>query len=83
MSGPMSSYTPSNPRRACRRGRAVAATGRQPNATYRIREHLTEHEMDQLLAALKRKRQGQRRCASLRFPHSLGKLHGDLAHAAA
>jgi site-specific recombinase XerD len=40
--------------------RPVAATGRQPNAAYRIREHLTEHEMDQLLAALKRKRHGQR-----------------------
>jgi hypothetical protein len=40
--------------------RPVAVTGRQPNAAYRIREHLTEHEMDQLLAALKRKRHGQR-----------------------
>jgi hypothetical protein len=40
--------------------RPVAATGRQPNAAYRSREHLTEHEMDQLLAALKRKRHGQR-----------------------
>jgi integrase len=38
----------------------VAATGRQPNAAYRIREHLTEHEMGQLLAALNRKRHGQR-----------------------
>src|SRR5262249_5315786 len=40
--------------------RPVAARGRQPNAVYRVREHLTEDEMARLLAALKRKRHGQR-----------------------
>ena len=40
--------------------RPVAAKGRRPNAAYRVREHLTESEMDRLLAALKRKRHGQR-----------------------
>jgi site-specific recombinase XerD len=40
--------------------RPVAANGRQPNAAYRVREHLTESEMDRLLVALKRKRHGQR-----------------------
>ena len=40
--------------------RPVAARGRQPNAAYRVREHLTEDEMARLLAALKRKRHGQR-----------------------
>jgi hypothetical protein len=39
--------------------RPVAAKKRQPNAAYRVREHLTESEMDRLLAALKRKRHGQ------------------------
>jgi hypothetical protein len=39
--------------------RPVAA-GRRPNAVYRVREHLTEDEMARLLAALKRKRHGQR-----------------------
>jgi integrase len=40
--------------------RPVAARGRQPNAAYRVREHLTEDEMARLLAALKRNRPGQR-----------------------
>jgi integrase len=40
--------------------RTVAAKGRRPNAAYRVREHLTESEMGRLLAALKRKRHGQR-----------------------
>jgi integrase len=40
--------------------RPVAAKGRRPNAAYRVRENLTESEMDRLLAALKRKRHGQR-----------------------
>jgi hypothetical protein len=31
--------------------------GRQGNDAYRVREHLTEAEMDKLLAALKRNRQ--------------------------
>jgi hypothetical protein len=39
--------------------RPVAA-GRRSNAAYRVREHLTEDEMARLLAALKRKRHGQR-----------------------
>jgi type 1 fimbriae regulatory protein FimB/type 1 fimbriae regulatory protein FimE len=46
--------------------RPVTAKGRDPkagrerNATSRVREHLTESEMDKLLAALKRNRHGQR-----------------------
>jgi site-specific recombinase XerD len=40
--------------------RPVAARGRRSNTADRVREHLTEHEMDRLLAALKRKRHGQR-----------------------
>jgi type 1 fimbriae regulatory protein FimB/type 1 fimbriae regulatory protein FimE len=40
--------------------RPVVAAGRRPNATYRVREHLTEQEMARLLTALKRKRHGQR-----------------------
>jgi integrase len=40
--------------------RPVAARGRQPNAAYRVREHLTEDEMARLLVALKRNRHGQR-----------------------
>ena len=40
--------------------RPVAARGRQPNAAYRVREHLTEDEMTGLFAALKRNRHGQR-----------------------
>jgi integrase len=40
--------------------RPVAARGRQPNAMYRVREHLTEDEMARLLVALKRNRHGQR-----------------------
>jgi site-specific recombinase XerD len=34
--------------------------GRQKNAAYRVREHLTEDELDRLLTALKRNRHGQR-----------------------
>src|SRR5690349_12101237 len=34
--------------------------GRQGNGTYRVREHLTEAEMEKLLRALKRNRHGQR-----------------------
>jgi integrase len=40
--------------------RPVAPTMRKPNAAYRVREHLTEAEMDRLLAALKRNRHGHR-----------------------
>jgi hypothetical protein len=34
--------------------------GRRENDAYRVREHLTEAEMDKVLAALKRNRHGQR-----------------------
>ena len=34
--------------------------GRRRNDAYRVREHLTEAEMDKLLAALKRNRHGHR-----------------------
>jgi site-specific recombinase XerD len=40
--------------------RPVATNGRKPNKAYRVREHLTEGEMDKLLAALKQNRHGQR-----------------------
>ena len=36
------------------------AGGRHANSAYRVREHLTEAEMEKLLAALKRNRQGHR-----------------------
>src|SRR5271163_2637425 len=36
------------------------AQGRQPNETYRVREHLTEDEIEKLLAALKGNRHGHR-----------------------
>jgi hypothetical protein len=36
------------------------AQGRKPNETYRVREHLTEDEVDKLLAALKGNRHGHR-----------------------
>ena len=37
-----------------------ATSGRLPNNVYRLREHLTEIEIDKLLAALKRNRHGHR-----------------------
>jgi len=40
--------------------RPVVSKGRKTNIGYRVREHLTETEMDQLLAALKRNRHGHR-----------------------
>ena len=40
--------------------RPVAPKGRKANDAYRVREHLTEDEMDKLLATLKRNRNGQR-----------------------
>jgi type 1 fimbriae regulatory protein FimB/type 1 fimbriae regulatory protein FimE len=40
--------------------RPVAISGRKPNATYRVREHLTEDEVDKLFAALRGNRHGQR-----------------------
>ena len=38
----------------------TVASGRKPNAAYRVREHLTEDEMAKLLAALKSNRHGHR-----------------------
>jgi site-specific recombinase XerD len=40
--------------------RPVASKGRKTNKAYRTREHLTEAEMDRLLAALKANRHGHR-----------------------
>jgi type 1 fimbriae regulatory protein FimB/type 1 fimbriae regulatory protein FimE len=40
--------------------RPVASKGRKANVDYRVREHLTEAEVDKLLAALKRNRHGHR-----------------------
>jgi integrase len=40
--------------------RPVAPKGRKPNNAYRVREHLTEDEVNRLLAALKSNRHGQR-----------------------
>jgi hypothetical protein len=37
-----------------------SCNGRQRNDAYRVREHLTEAEMDKLLAALKGNRHGHR-----------------------
>jgi site-specific recombinase XerD len=39
---------------------ATSSKGRQGNAVYRVREHLTEPEVDKLLVALKRNRYGHR-----------------------
>jgi type 1 fimbriae regulatory protein FimB/type 1 fimbriae regulatory protein FimE len=38
----------------------TVSPGRRPNAVYRVREHLTEDEIDKLLAALKANRHGHR-----------------------
>ena len=43
-----------------KRNATSSAKGRKANETYRVREHLTEAEMDRLLAALRRKRHGNR-----------------------
>jgi type 1 fimbriae regulatory protein FimB/type 1 fimbriae regulatory protein FimE len=40
--------------------RTVSNQGRQPNVAYRVREHLTEAEIDKLLVALKQNRHGHR-----------------------
>jgi site-specific recombinase XerD len=40
--------------------RPVASKGRKTNEDYRVREHLTEAEVDKLLGALKRNRHGHR-----------------------
>ena len=42
------------------RNATVRTKGRRRNDAYRVREHLTETEMDKLLAALKRNRHGHR-----------------------
>jgi type 1 fimbriae regulatory protein FimB/type 1 fimbriae regulatory protein FimE len=42
------------------RNATSGAKGRQRNEAYRVREHLTETEMDKLLGALKRNRHGHR-----------------------
>ena len=39
---------------------ATSSKGRQDNEVYRVREHLTEAEIEKLLAALKQNRYGQR-----------------------
>jgi site-specific recombinase XerD len=39
---------------------ATSSKGRQGNEVYRVREHLTEAEINKLLAALKRNRYGHR-----------------------
>src|SRR5262245_66502172 len=44
----------------CIEKRPVAVKGRQSNAAYRVREHLTEDEINKVLAALKANRHGQR-----------------------
>ena len=43
-----------------KRNATSSAQGREANDAYRVREHLTETEMDKLLAALKRNRHGHR-----------------------
>jgi site-specific recombinase XerD len=43
-----------------KRNATSSPTGRKANEAYRVREHLTEAEMDKLLAALKRNRHGHR-----------------------
>ena len=48
------------PMRRVKTGRNATSRGRADNASYRVREHLTEAEMDRVLAALKRNRHGQR-----------------------
>jgi hypothetical protein len=44
------------------RNATSGSNGRRGNDAYRIREHLTEAEMDKLLSALKRNRHGHRDC---------------------
>src|ERR1700728_3067169 len=43
-----------------KRNATSSLKGRKGNETYRVREHLTEAEMDKLLGALKRNRHGHR-----------------------
>jgi site-specific recombinase XerD len=43
-----------------KRNATSSAKGRKENKDYRVREHLTEAEMDKLLSALKRNRHGNR-----------------------
>ena len=53
--------------------------GRKPHEAYRVREHLTEEEVDTLLAALKANRHGYRqacRCEGGRRPDYCRKTEG-------
>jgi integrase len=54
--------------------RTVGQAGRRANAEYRGREHLTEAEIDALVAAARKNRNGQRDALVIRmaFLHSLG-----------
>jgi hypothetical protein len=47
-------------RRSKMQHNATSSKGRQGNDVYRVREHLTEAEIEKLLAALKQNRYGQR-----------------------
>ena len=47
-------------RRSIKQHNATSSKGRQGNEVYRVREHLTEAEIEKLLAALKQNRYGQR-----------------------
>jgi site-specific recombinase XerD len=47
-------------RRSKKQHNATSSKGRRGNEVYRVREHLTEAEIEKLLAALKRNRCGQR-----------------------
>jgi integrase len=51
----------------------VMLPGRKSNVEYRVREHLTESEVEKLLAALKRNRHGHRDCliGLLTYRHGL------------
>ena len=48
------------PIKTVRNATSSSSKGRRRNDAYRVREHLTEAEMDKLLAALKRNRHGHR-----------------------
>ena len=48
------------PRRSKTQHNATSSKGRQGNEVYRVREHLTEAEIEKLLAALKQTRHGRR-----------------------
>jgi hypothetical protein len=54
-------------RRRKKQHNATSSKGRRGNEIYRVREHLTEAEIEKLLAALKQNRYG----------HEHGEIHGD------